>query len=66
MISGAFFQPAPLVTVARGRLAGWWRGCVPLLGDVEGALVFGADGGVEQWSVAQAHLGGGVAEEGHQ
>ena len=37
-----------------------------LLGQGERAFVFGADGGVEQPAVAQAHLGGDVAEQGHQ
>ena len=37
-----------------------------LLGEGEGAFVFGADGLVEQPAVAQAHLGGHVTEQRHQ
>ena len=43
---------------ARGRRCGLpGRVAEPLLGKGEGAFVFGADGGVEQPAVAQAHLG---------
>ena len=42
------------------------HGAESLLGQVEGAFVFGADGGVEQLAVAQAHFGGDVPEQGHQ
>ncbi len=37
-----------------------------VLGQVEGAFVLGADGGVEELRVAQAHLGRDVPEQGHQ
>ena len=37
-----------------------------LFGQVEGTFVFGADGGVEELAVAQAHFRGDVPEQGHQ
>ncbi len=63
--SGVFFQSAPPVMSASGRLilaVVGVRACC--LGQVEGAFVLGADGGVEQSPVAQAHLGGDVARAG--
>ena len=59
--------PAPPVTSASGR-PGRPAGMVaePLLGQVEGSFVLGADGCVEQFPVAQAHFRGHVPEQGHQ
>ena len=50
------------------RQRGAWRQHGPELGfgQGEGAFVVGADGGVEQPPVAQAHLRRDVAEHGHQ
>jgi hypothetical protein len=47
---------------ARGRLVRAVVGMPALLGQGQRAFVFLADGGVEEAPVAQAHLGGDVAE----
>src|SRR5664280_3171542 len=54
------------VCFGAGCCAGCWDGANAGFGQVESSLVLGADGGVEQVPVAQAHFGGGVTEDGHQ
>jgi hypothetical protein len=45
---------------------GCWHGADAGLGQVERSFVFGAHGAVEEVRIAQTHLRGDVAEQGHQ
>lgn len=64
--SGVSFQSRPPVMSVSGRLIRPVAGVRAYCGQVEGPFVLGSDGGVEQAPVAQAHLGGHVAEQHHQ